>query len=55
MFSQKKMFIDVWQGSKYASGTSFVAEIMLAIDDFSSNSRFKWQNHKNKKLDYSYR
>ena len=32
------LFIDVWQGSKYASGGSFVCEIMLAIDDFSSKS-----------------
>ena len=43
----KKLFIDVWQGSKYASGVSFVSEIMLAIDDFSSSSWFEWKNHEN--------
>ena len=32
------LFIDDCQGSKYASGRSFVYEIMLAIDDFSSKS-----------------
>ena len=36
----KQLFVDVWQGSKYASGTSVVSEIMLAIDDFSLNSSF---------------
>ena len=37
-------FIDVWEGSKYTSGDSFVSEIMLAIDDFSLNSWFEWKN-----------
>ena len=32
------LFIGVWQGAKYASLPSFVYEIMLAIDDFSSKS-----------------
>ena len=34
---KKKLFTDIWQGLKYGSGASFVYEIMLAIDYFSSN------------------
>ena len=37
----KKLFIEVWQGSKFPSGASSVSEIMLAIDDFSSDSWFE--------------
>ena len=37
-FPQKNLFVDVRQGSKYASGASFVYEIILTIDNFSSKS-----------------
>ena len=47
LFSQIILYIDVWQGSKYTSGTHFVFEIMLAIDDFSSKSWFQWNNYEN--------
>ena len=47
LFSQNIFFIDVWLVFKYASGDSFVHEIMQAIDDFSSSSWFEWKNHEN--------
>ena len=40
--------------SNYISATSFVYEIMLAIDDFSSK-RFEWINRENQKFRHNYR
>ena len=47
VFGKKKLFVDVYQGFKFASGASFVYEIILAIDDVSLKSWFEWKNQEN--------